>query len=67
MKQYMIVKNITIQFECEAKNKKDALKQFAEDFEQLFDNSDCVLGESEPESIYIADENGGYTPEGEVG
>jgi hypothetical protein len=63
MKQYLITKTITISFECEAKSKKDAFHQFAEDFEQLFDNSDCKFDDGEKETYYIAGENGEYVHE----
>ncbi len=62
MKQYLITKNITISFECEAKSEKDAIKQFEADFEDMFNSTDCKLDDAEAESLYVAKENGEYIP-----
>ena len=62
MKQYLITKNITISFECEAKSEKDAMKQFEADFNDMFNNTDSQLDDAEDETVYIAKENGEYIP-----
>jgi hypothetical protein len=66
MKQYLITKTITISFECEAKNEKDAIKQFNSDFEDMFNNTDSQLDEDQPENVYVAKENGEYVPVAEA-
>ncbi len=63
----MITKTITISFECEAKNRKDAFKQFAEDFKGMFDNTDSKLEEGNPENFYVAGDNGEYVHEEDNG
>ena len=66
MKQYLITKNITISFECEAKSEKDAVKQFEADFNDMFNNTDSQLDDDQPSVIYVAKDNGEYVPVEEV-
>jgi hypothetical protein len=60
MKQYMITQTITVSFECEAKNKKEALSQFKDDLDGMFDHTDCKFEDGERENFYVANENGEY-------
>ena len=62
MNQYLITKNITLSFECEAKNEKDALKQFNADFEEIFENTDCKLDDDQDPLLYKSDGQGEYIP-----